>query len=156
MLYSYVKSQTILKVTLFSIEYCFWSVETQRLGKNLILVIFPISIRFYRAPEIILGLKYDFAVDLWSAGCTIYELYTGKIMFPGHTNNEMLRYGFKFFFLNQKPSFNFNEIVQQLLWTTVQRQSLKYCTKCGIVGSIVTQIKIVTLVTWILMVYVLF
>jgi serine/threonine-protein kinase PRP4 len=36
-------------------------------------------------------LKYDFAVDLWSAGCTIYELYTGKIMFPGHTNNEMLR-----------------------------------------------------------------
>jgi serine/threonine protein kinase len=48
-------------------------------------------IRFYRAPEIILGLKYDFAVDLWSAGCTIYELYTGKIMFPGHTNNDMLR-----------------------------------------------------------------
>jgi serine/threonine-protein kinase PRP4 len=47
--------------------------------------------RFYRAPEIILGLKYDFAVDLWSAGCTIYELYTGKIMFPGHTNNDMLR-----------------------------------------------------------------
>jgi serine/threonine protein kinase len=47
--------------------------------------------RFYRAPEIILGLKYEFGVDLWSAGCTIYELYTGKIMFPGHTNNDMLR-----------------------------------------------------------------
>merc|ERR1712177_168770 len=39
--------------------------------------------RFYRAPEIILGQKYDFAIDLWSAGATIYELATGKIMFPG-------------------------------------------------------------------------
>lgn len=47
--------------------------------------------RFYRAPEIILGMKYDFSVDLWSTGCTIYELFTGKIMFPGQTNNHMLK-----------------------------------------------------------------
>jgi len=47
--------------------------------------------RFYRAPEIILGLKYDFGVDLWSAGATIYEMYTGKIMFPGKSNNEMVK-----------------------------------------------------------------
>jgi len=47
--------------------------------------------RFYRAPEIILGLKYDFLIDLWSLGCTIYELYTGKIMFAGQTNNHMLK-----------------------------------------------------------------
>ncbi|GIY41043.1 hypothetical protein CEXT_540141 [Caerostris extrusa] len=48
--------------------------------------------RFYRAPEIILGLKYGFGIDLWSVGCTIYELYTGKIMFPGKSNNQMLKY----------------------------------------------------------------
>lgn len=47
--------------------------------------------RFYRAPEIIMGLRYDFPIDLWSAGTTIYELYTGKIMFPGHSNNQMLK-----------------------------------------------------------------
>ena len=29
---------------------------------------------------------------MWSAGCTIYELYTGKIMFPGKSNNQMLKY----------------------------------------------------------------
>ena len=46
--------------------------------------------RFYRAPEIIMGLKYDFQLDLWSVGTTIYELHTGKIMFPGHSNNQML------------------------------------------------------------------
>ncbi|KAG8906242.1 U4/U6 small nuclear ribonucleoprotein prp4 [Tulasnella sp. 403] len=46
--------------------------------------------RFYRAPEIILGLPYDTALDMWSVGCTLYELYTGKILFPGRTNNHML------------------------------------------------------------------
>ncbi|KAG1652177.1 Serine/threonine-protein kinase PRP4 [Nymphon striatum] len=48
--------------------------------------------RFYRAPEIILGLGYDFSLDMWSTGCTLYELYTGKIMFPGKTNNQMLKF----------------------------------------------------------------
>lgn len=47
--------------------------------------------RFYRAPEIILGLTYDYALDMWSIGCTLYELYTGKILFPGRSNNQMLR-----------------------------------------------------------------
>ncbi|KDO27202.1 CMGC/DYRK/PRP4 protein kinase [Saprolegnia parasitica CBS 223.65] len=47
--------------------------------------------RFYRAPEIILGLAYDAPVDMWSIGCCIYEMYTGRVMFPGQTNNEMLK-----------------------------------------------------------------
>ena len=47
--------------------------------------------RFYRAPEIILGMQYDFAIDIWSIGCTLYEMYTGKILFTGRTNNQMLR-----------------------------------------------------------------
>ncbi|MCJ1391308.1 U4/U6 small nuclear ribonucleoprotein prp4 [Xylographa bjoerkii] len=47
--------------------------------------------RFYRAPEIILGMPYDFAIDTWSIGCTLFELYTGKILFTGRTNNQMLR-----------------------------------------------------------------
>ncbi|KAL9122157.1 MAG: hypothetical protein Q9187_001286 [Circinaria calcarea] len=47
--------------------------------------------RFYRAPEIMLGMPYDFAIDVWSIGCTLFELYTGKILFTGRTNNQMLR-----------------------------------------------------------------
>ncbi|EIN07895.1 kinase-like protein [Punctularia strigosozonata HHB-11173 SS5] len=46
--------------------------------------------RFYRAPEIIMGAPYDAAIDVWSVGCTLYELYTGKILFPGRSNNQML------------------------------------------------------------------
>uniref|UniRef100_A0A8C4NJ72 Serine/threonine-protein kinase PRP4 homolog n=1 Tax=Eptatretus burgeri TaxID=7764 RepID=A0A8C4NJ72_EPTBU len=48
--------------------------------------------RFYRAPEIVIGKPYDYAIDLWSVGCTLYELYTGKILFPGKTNNHMLKF----------------------------------------------------------------
>ncbi|KAJ4300552.1 U4/U6 small nuclear ribonucleoprotein prp4 [Collariella sp. IMI 366227] len=47
--------------------------------------------RFYRAPEIILGVPFDYAVDTWSIGCTLYELYTGKILFTGENNNQMLK-----------------------------------------------------------------
>ncbi|PYH41384.1 putative serine/threonine protein kinase (Prp4) [Aspergillus saccharolyticus JOP 1030-1] len=47
--------------------------------------------RFYRAPEIILGIPYDHAIDVWSIGCTLFEIATGKILFTGRNNNQMLR-----------------------------------------------------------------
>ena len=47
--------------------------------------------RFYRAPEIILGLPYSHPLDMWSVGCVLYELYMGAMAFPGRTNNEMLK-----------------------------------------------------------------
>ena len=47
--------------------------------------------RFYRPPEILLGCSYDTKIDIWSLGCTLYELYTGKILFPGRNNNEMIK-----------------------------------------------------------------
>ncbi|XP_077296142.1 uncharacterized protein LOC143918238 isoform X2 [Arctopsyche grandis] len=48
--------------------------------------------RFYRAPEIILGITYDHGIDIWSAACTIYELFAGKILFSGQSNNQMLKF----------------------------------------------------------------
>ncbi|CAN4101770.1 unnamed protein product [Withania somnifera] len=47
--------------------------------------------RFYRAPEIILGLPYDHPMDIWSVGCCLFELCAGRILFPGCSNNDMLR-----------------------------------------------------------------
>merc|ERR1712224_930669 len=47
--------------------------------------------RYYRAPEIMIGIPYDTQIDLWSAGVTLYELGTGKILFTGKSNNQMLR-----------------------------------------------------------------
>lgn len=47
--------------------------------------------RYYRAPEIILGCPYSNAIDIWSAAVTIFELYTGNFLFPGTSNNHMLK-----------------------------------------------------------------
>jgi serine/threonine protein kinase len=37
--------------------------------------------RSYRAPEVILGLSYDYKIDIWSLGCIIAELFTGNVLF---------------------------------------------------------------------------
>jgi len=42
---------------------------------------YDIQTRYYRAPEIIMGYKYNENCDMWSVGCTIYELLTGEILF---------------------------------------------------------------------------
>lgn len=47
--------------------------------------------RFYRPPEVMLGLEYDKATDLWSIAVTLFELFTGRVMFPGSNNNDMLK-----------------------------------------------------------------
>jgi serine/threonine-protein kinase PRP4 len=47
--------------------------------------------RFYRAPEIMMGLNYGCPIDMWAAGVTLFELATGKIMFQGTSNNSMLK-----------------------------------------------------------------
>lgn len=46
--------------------------------------------RFYRAPEIILGQAATHAADLWSVGVTVAELFGGKVLFGGKSNNDML------------------------------------------------------------------
>ena len=50
-----------------------------------------IQSRFYRAPEIILGIPYTAAIDMWSFGCILVELFTGQPLFPGESEAEQLQ-----------------------------------------------------------------
>lgn len=42
-----------------------------------------IQSRFYRSPEVLLGLSYDMAIDMWSLGCILVEMHTGEPLFNG-------------------------------------------------------------------------
>lgn len=42
-----------------------------------------IQSRFYRSPEVLLGIPYDLAIDMWSLGCILVEMHTGEPLFAG-------------------------------------------------------------------------
>jgi len=48
--------------------------------------------RFYRSPEVLLGLPYTSAIDMWSAGCIAAELFLGLPIFPGQSEYDQLTY----------------------------------------------------------------
>ncbi|KAJ9067411.1 negative regulator of the PHO system [Entomophthora muscae] len=46
---------------------------------------------WYRAPDVLLGARnYSTAIDLWSVGCIMAELYLGRPLFPGVNNDDQL------------------------------------------------------------------
>jgi len=49
-----------------------------------------IQSRFYRAPEVILGLPYDCSIDMWSLGCVLAELFLGVPLFAGLNEQDQL------------------------------------------------------------------
>ncbi|XP_076841040.1 homeodomain-interacting protein kinase 1-like [Brachyhypopomus gauderio] len=48
--------------------------------------------RYYRSPEIILGLPFCEAIDMWSLGCVIAELFLGCPLYPGASEYDQIRY----------------------------------------------------------------
>ncbi|EEF28496.1 Cell division protein kinase 7, putative [Ricinus communis] len=51
---------------------------------------------WYRAPELLLGsTDYGVGIDLWSAGCLLAEMFTGRPIMPGRTEVEQLHRIFK-------------------------------------------------------------
>jgi mitogen-activated protein kinase 15 len=61
-----------------------------------------VATRWYRAPEILFGSPmYTFGVDMWSVGCIIGEMLTGKAVFPGASTLDQLQ---KILELTGKPT----------------------------------------------------
>ena len=70
--------------------------------------------RFYRAPEIMLGLTYDRKIDLWSVAVSLSELFTGSVLFPGRNNNDMLKR-----FMESKGAFS-NKMIRRHIASLTQ------------------------------------
>ncbi|TRY60111.1 hypothetical protein DNTS_012010 [Danionella cerebrum] len=51
-----------------------------------------VATRWYRAPEIMLNwMHYNMTVDIWSVGCIMAELLTGRTLFPGTDHIDQLK-----------------------------------------------------------------
>jgi mitogen-activated protein kinase 15 len=51
-----------------------------------------VATRWYRAPEMIMNSsKYTKPIDMWSVGCILAELITGRPLFPGKSTKDMLK-----------------------------------------------------------------
>lgn len=48
--------------------------------------------RYYRAPEVILGVPFTEKIDIWSLGCVIAELFLGYPLYPGGCEFDQIRF----------------------------------------------------------------
>ncbi|GAA5928216.1 mitogen-activated protein kinase [Sporobolomyces koalae] len=76
-----------LKICDFGLARSAMSSETEAVG----FMTEYVATRWYRAPEIMLTFKeYTFAIDVWSVGCILAEMLSGKPLFPGRDYHHQL------------------------------------------------------------------
>ena len=74
-----IDNSGILKIADFGLASFFDPHQIQPLTSRVVTL-------WYRPPELLLGATYyGTAVDLWSTGCILAELYAGKPIMPGRT-----------------------------------------------------------------------
>ena len=90
-----------------------------------------IQSRYYRAPEILLGLEYNHDIDMWSLGCIIAEMRTGKVLFSGECEDDQLMLIIEFLGLPPSSMIE-NSTKKNLLYNDkgkIKKMSLKDGTK---------------------------
>lgn len=74
-----VDNKGVLKIADFGLASFFNPAQKRPLTSRVVTL-------WYRPPELLLGAtSYGVAVDLWSTGCILAELYAGKPIMPGRT-----------------------------------------------------------------------
>lgn len=84
-----LNSECSLKLCDFGLTRSIASLQTETVA-NPVLTDY-VATRWYRAPEILCGsTRYSKAVDVWSVGCILAELLSGKPLFPGTSTMDQL------------------------------------------------------------------
>ncbi|WRX30761.1 Protein kinase domain - like 10 [Theobroma cacao] len=84
-----IDNSGVLKIADFGLATFFQSDQKQPLTSRVVTL-------WYRAPELLFGAtEYGVAIDLWSAGCILAELFAGKPIMPGRTEVEQMHKIFK-------------------------------------------------------------
>lgn len=79
-----IDNSGILKIADFGLASFFDPHQIQPLTSRVVTL-------WYRPPELLLGATYyGTAVDLWSTGCILAELYAGKPIMPGRTEVQLM------------------------------------------------------------------
>jgi len=107
------------------------NVQTGEINKDYNLTKY-VTTRYYRAPELYLNFKcnYDSAIDMWSMGCTIAELFTKKVFVRANTTEDFLDFLVQ---MNGLPSKKIQDLIgnknflmyMQDKEKTIKRKSMK-------------------------------
>lgn len=76
--------RNLLKVCDFGTAIPFWQLGDYKATRY-------VQARYYRSPEVVLGLPLSPAMDIWSAACVLFEIFTGTFAFGGASNLEVVR-----------------------------------------------------------------
>ncbi|CAJ1333872.1 unnamed protein product [Effrenium voratum] len=93
--------------------------------------------RFYRPAEVILGCEYGVSVDVWALACTLFEIFTGKTLLQGKTNNDMLKR-----IMDLKGKIPKNVIKKGAVWKNHFDENLdfKFVDKDSMTGEEITRV----------------
>ncbi|KAH9385277.1 uncharacterized protein NEMAJ01_0173 [Nematocida major] len=75
--------------------------------------------RYYRAPEIHEGAPYGLGIDIWAAGCVLFEMITHTTLFPGQTASACL----------ERIHEVLNKSSLEAMAATARREELADCVK---------------------------
>uniref|UniRef100_A0A8C1XU31 cyclin-dependent kinase n=1 Tax=Cyprinus carpio TaxID=7962 RepID=A0A8C1XU31_CYPCA len=109
---------------------------------------------WYRPPDVLLGsTEYSTPIDMWGVGCILYEMATGRPMFPGSTVKEELHLIFRLMGTPTEetwPGITANEEFKSYLFSQYRAQALiNHVPRLDTEGiDLLTTLLLVSVIIW--------